>query len=159
MHGEDCVSKTNGKTKDRTRRSQTFSIAQAAKELGVSAEWIRTQVSAGRVSPMRTSGKRSARHALTDADIATLRAASAEDPAAGGIAALTVVSRLETERANLLAQVAWERAIAQEQQKALENEHARTERLSAELELQRARIEALKALTVLDRLLGKHKVV
>ena len=153
------MTKTSSKTKGRTRRSQTFSIAQAAKELGVSAEWIRTQVSAGRVSPMRTSGKRSARHALTDADIATLRAASAEDPAAGGAAALTVVSRLETERANLLAQVAWERAIAQEQQKALENEHARTERLSAELELQRARIEALKALTVLDRIFGRHKAV
>jgi DNA-binding transcriptional MerR regulator len=159
MHGEDRVTKTSSKTKGRTRRSQTFSIAQAAKELGVSAEWIRAQVNAGLVTPTRASGKRSGRQTLTDADIATLRAASAEDPAAGGVAALTVVSRLETERANLLAQVAWERAIAQEQQKALENERARTEQLAAQLDLQRSRVEALKALTVLDRIFGRHKAV
>ena len=38
-------------------------------------------------------------------------------------------TQLEGERANLLAQVAWERAIAQEQQKALEAEHARVAQL------------------------------
>ena len=65
----------------------------------------------------------------------------------------------EAERANLLAQVAWERAIAQEQQKSLELELARTATLSAELERQQQRIEQLKALTAWDRLRGKHKSI
>ena len=66
-------------------------------------------------------------------------------------------TQLEGERANLLAQVAWERAIAQEQQKVLEAEHARVMELAAELELQRTRIEQLKALSAWDRVLGRHK--
>lgn len=71
--------------------------------------------------------------------------------------ALARISQLETERANLMAQVAWARGVAQEQQKALEMERQRSEALAAELEAQRARVEALKALGPLDRLLGRHK--
>ena len=56
-----------------------------------------------------------------------------------------------------MAQVAWARGVAQEQQKALEVERSRSERLAADLEAQRARIEQLKALSLLDRLLGRHK--
>lgn len=153
------MGKARSKARGRLRQSQTFTVSQAAKELGVPAEWIRSQVTAGLVTPTRSSAKRKARHILNEADVAALRAAAAEDPTAGGVAALTLVSRLETERANLLAQVAWERAIAQEQQKALETERARTEHLAAQLDLQRSRVEALKALTVLDRIFGRHKAV
>lgn len=70
---------------------------------------------------------------------------------------LARISQLETERTNLMAQVAWARGVAQEQQKALEVERQRTEKLATELETQRARVEALKALGPLDRLLGRHK--
>lgn len=77
--------------------------------------------------------------------------------AAGPGTALARITELETERTNLMAQVAWARGVAQEQQKALEVERQRAEKLTAELETQRARVEALKALGPLDRLLGRHK--
>ena len=155
------MGKAKGKSKAKTpaEKTPTYSTAQSAEELGVSAGWVRAQISAGAVTPARSSEKRNARYLLTEADIETLRSIAAEDPAAGGTAALALVSRLEAERANLLAQVAWERAIAQEQQKSLEAELARTERLSAELDLQHARIEALKALSAWDRFLGRHKAI
>ena len=136
-----------------------LSTTEAAEELGVSATWVRAQISAGVIEPQRASDKPGARYILSPADIATLRPLAAEDPAAGGSAALARLGQLEAERANLLAQVAWERAIAQEQQKALEAELARTERLSADLERQHTRIEALKALSAWDRLLGRHKSI
>jgi hypothetical protein len=70
---------------------------------------------------------------------------------------LARISQLEADRTNLMAQVAWARGVAQEQQKALEVERQRSDRLTAELEAQRTRVEQLKALTALDRLLGRHK--
>lgn len=83
-------------------------------------------------------------------------AAAAEAPQSPGTG-LARISQLETERTNLMAQVAWARGVAQEQQKALEIERQRAEKLAAELEAQRGRVEALKALGPLDRLLGRHK--
>jgi DNA-binding transcriptional MerR regulator len=146
------------------------SIKSAAAELGVSAKWIRAQVAASAVTPGRSSDKRNARYLFSDADIATLRAlaenpgpspatAPAENPAPEPPAALARVTQLEAERSNLIAQVAWERAIAQEQQKALEAERVRTAKLAADLELQHSRIEALKALSAWDRVIGRHKAV
>ena len=73
--------------------------------------------------------------------------------------ALARISQLEADRTNLMAQVAWARGIAQEQQKALESERSRTEKLEAELAAQRLRVEQLKSLSALDRLLGRHKRV
>ena len=140
-------------------KQQVWSAKRAAEELSVSSAWVRAQIAAGVVTPTRSSGKRNARYQLTETDIATLKEAAADDPAAGGPAVLARVSRLEGERANLLAQVAWERAIAQEQQKALEIELARTVRLAADLELQHARVEALKALSAWDRIRGRHKAI
>ena len=80
----------------------------------------------------------------------------ADAPAEPGTS-LARITRLEADRANLMAQVAWARGVAQEQQKALEVDRTRSEKLAADLEAQRARIERLKALSVLDRLLGRHK--
>ena len=147
------------KSKPQAEKPQGLSTAQAAEQLGVSVEWLRTQIAAGAVTPARSSAKRNARYIFSETDVAALQALAAEDPAAGGTAALARVSQLEAERANLLAQVAWERAIAQEQQKSLEAELARTEKLSADLDLQRSRIEALKALSAWDRVLGRHKTI
>jgi hypothetical protein len=160
--GGTRVAKAKGKIKRKAspaEKPQGLSTVQAAEELGVSAGWIRSQIAAGAVTPARASEKPNARYLLSDADIETLRGVAAQDPSAGGSAALARLSTLESERANLLAQVAWERAIAQEQQKALEAERTRTERLSADLELQRSRIEALKALSAWDRVLGRHKAI
>lgn len=70
---------------------------------------------------------------------------------------LARIDSLETDRTNLMAQVAWARAVAQEQQKTLEVERERAAKLTAELDAQRARVEQLKALSALDRLLGRHK--
>lgn len=150
-----------GKVKDKVRAQKPagVSTAQAAEDLGVPVTWVRSQISAGAVTPARSSERPNARYVLSDADVAALRALAADDPAAGGTAALARMSQLEAERANLLAQVAWERAIAQEQQKALEAELARTGQLAAELERQRARVEALKALSAWDRVLGRHKPI
>ncbi len=138
---------------------QGTSVKQAAADLGVAPSWVRQQIASGAISPARTGSKRNGRFTLTAEEIETLRQLAAADPATGGPAALARVTQLEAERANLLAQVAWERAIAQEQQKALETERARAERLAADLDAQRARIEQLKALTAWDRVLGRHKAI
>lgn len=85
--------------------------------------------------------------------------AKAAETAAEPGTALARITQLEADRANLMAQVAWARGVAQEQQKALEVERTRSEKLSADLEAQRSRIEQLKALSFLDRLLGRHKAI
>ena len=153
------MAKGKVKGKVRAQKLNGLSTAQAAEDLGVPIAWVRSQIAAGAVTPARSSDKPNARYILAEADVAALRALAAADPAAGGTAALARMSQLEAERANLLAQVAWERAIAQEQQKALEAELARTGQLAAELERQRARVEALKALSAWDRVLGRHKAI
>jgi capsule polysaccharide export protein KpsE/RkpR len=155
------VAKAKNKSKGRPSADKlaTFTTAQAAEQLGVSASWVRSQITAGTVTPARSSDKRNARYLLSAANLDALRSKAADDPAAGGAAALMLVSQLEGERANLLAQVAWERAISQEQQKALEVERTRAEQLSAQLDAQRSRVEALKALSAWDRILGRHKAV
>jgi len=151
------VAKSKLKHKPHAEKPVGLGPAQAAEELGVPVAWVRAQIASGGVTPARSSDKRNARYILSAANVETLRSLAATDPTAGGTAALARLSQLEAERANLLAQVAWERAITQEQQKALEAELARSERLTAELAEQHARIEALKALGVWDRMLGRHK--
>jgi len=136
-----------------------MSIKQAAAELGVSAKWVRQQIDAGVVTPARSSAKRNARYHISTDDLAALKLHADADPTAGGPALLARYNQLEAERANLLAQVAWERAIAQEQQKALAAEQQRAEKLAEELEQQRARIEALKSLSAWDRMRGRHKSI
>ena len=139
---------------------QGKSVKQAAAELGVKPAWVRAKIESGVISPARVGSKRNGRFGLTDADLSTLRsilhAAETADPSTD---ALARIERLESDRANLLAQVAWARAIAQEQQKALELERERARALSAEVDAQRDRVERLKALSVLDRVLGRHKRV
>lgn len=134
-------------------------IKKAAEELGVSPKWIRERIAEGVVTPERAGTRNNSRFILSAADVESLRAARNADPAAGGSAVLARINRLESDRTNLLAQVAWARAIAQEQQKALEREQQRADELAEELAAQRARIERLKALSVLDRILGRHKEV
>jgi len=143
-------------------------VKQVAEELGVSAKWIRGHITAGTITPERQGNKRNGRFLLSDADVETLRTRASEErpteerpaePEGGDTTALARISQLEADRANLLAQVAWARAISQEQQKALEIERERAEKLDAELEAQRSRVEALKALSVLDRALGRHKAI
>jgi cyanate lyase len=153
------VAKAKVKSRPQAEKPRGLSLTKASEELGVPVAWIRARIAGGAITPARSSDKRNARYVLSEADIASLREIAADDPMAGGSAALARVSQLEAERANLLAQVAWERAIAQEQQKALETERARTEQLATELDLQRSRIEALKALSAWDRVLGRHKTV
>jgi hypothetical protein len=143
--------------KDSAATADTVSIKQAAEDLGVTARWIRMQITAEVISPARAGSKRNGRFVLTAADLETLEARAAEDPNAGDAAMLARFTQLEGERANLLAQVAWERAIAQEQQKALETEHERVAQLVADLEIQRVRVEQLKALSAWDRVRGRHK--
>ncbi|MDZ4168241.1 MAG: hypothetical protein U1E26_01110 [Coriobacteriia bacterium] len=153
---------------------QGTSTKEAAAALGVSTKWIRARIAEGAIAPSRAGGKRSG-YVLSDADIETLRAlhavkTAAAEPAGlpelapedGNVpsnAVLARVSRLEADRANLLAQVAWERAIAQEQQKTLEVERARADRLADELDSQRTRIEQLKALSAWDHVRGRHKSI
>ncbi len=153
-----------------------ISMKEAASELGVSAKWIRARIAEGAIRPRRAGGKGSGRYLLSEDELATLGALANRTAAASGASAapasvasgdegaavtdtLARISRLEADRANLLAQVAWERAIAQEQQKALEIERERVEKLLAELDVQRARIERLKALGAWDRIMGRHKEI
>ncbi len=143
--------------RDAVPAAETVSIKQAAEDLGVTVRWIRAQIAAELISPARAGNKRNGRFVLTAAEVDILAGRAAEDPTAGGAAMLARFTQLEGERANLLAQVAWERAIAQEQQKALEAEHARVAQLVQEVEAQRLRVEQLKALSTWDRFRGRHK--
>lgn len=93
--------------------------------------------------------------ATSGTDIPQLDAEAAVPTGSGE--ALARIGQLEADRTNLMAQVAWARAVAQEQQKTLEIERARAEQLMADLAAQRQRIEQLKSLSLLDRLLGRHK--
>lgn len=139
---------------------QGKSVKQAAAELGVKPAWIRKRIEAGVVSPARIGSKRNGRFSLSDADLDALRGELRDaKPATDMSDALARIEHLESDRANLLAQVAWARAIAQEQQKALELERNRAAALAAEIDTQRDRVERLKALSVLDRILGRHKRV
>lgn len=138
---------------------QGLGIKRAAAEIGVPVEWVRARIADGTVTPERSSAKRNARYLFSEADVEALRTVAAEDPSAGGRALLARFTELEADRANLIAQVTWERAIAQEQQKALEAERLRAEKLAEELEAQRARVEALKALSAWDRVRGRHKAI
>ncbi len=150
----------NPKASAKPGEARTVGIKQVAAELGVNAKWIRGQVAAGTVSPKRAGGKGDGRFLFTPEVVETLRLAKESEPPAGGeTTAIARIARLEADRTNLLAQVAWARAVAQEQQKALEVERERAEKLAAELEAQRTRIERLKALSALDRLLGRHKAI
>ncbi len=127
--------------------------------MGVSPKWIRRQIKAGVIDPARSGNKRNSRFALSDADIDVLRTVLDAGGGAGSRGELARIAELESDRAELLAQVAWTRAVAQEQQKAPEAERGRSERLEAELQVQRTRIEQLKALSALHRLLGRHKAI
>lgn len=80
-------------------------------------------------------------------------------PAGAESTELARINQLEADRTNLMAQVAWAKGIAQEQQKALEAERERTTKLEAELAEQRLRVEQLKSLSAWDRFLGRHKQV
>ncbi|MCX8007150.1 MAG: hypothetical protein N3B11_03430 [Coriobacteriia bacterium] len=160
--------------RERLMAKQTMTVREVAEQLGVKPGWVRKRIADGTVTPLRVGGKSKGRYLLRVEDVAVLQAAAALRAQKGSravrgaaratfeaadTAALARVSQLEEERANLLAQVAWARAVAQEQQKALEHERQRADRLEAELSVQRGRVEALKALTVWDRLRGRHREV
>jgi hypothetical protein len=147
-------------------------LKQAAAELGATPARLRAEIAAGTISPARMGSKRNGRFLLTPADVDALRAklgdASTAPVAPSGVPAaesaeqetmLARMTQLEAERSNLLARVAWERALALSHEKSLEAERARTEKLEAELGQQRARVEALKALSAWDRVLGRHKSI
>jgi len=143
---------------------QAITVKRAGETLGVSAKWIRKQIAEGLITPTRQGKKQGGRFLLSDSEVEILRLRAAERRGsvagpASDAATLARVSRLEADRANLLAQVAWARAIVQEQQKALDAERDRSEKLATDLAAQHERVEALKALSVLDRVLGRHKSV
>lgn len=149
---------------------RTITVREAAESLGVKPGWVRIRIADGVIQPVRAEGKGKKRYLLDADDLEVLRSwaqarttrssksgRSVSAASAADAHALARVVQLEEERSNLLVQVAWARALAQEQQKAIEHERERVQRLEAELRVQQSRIEALKALTVWDRLLGRHK--
>jgi DNA-binding transcriptional MerR regulator len=136
---------------------QGTSVKRAAEQLGVTAKWIRDRIAEGAVSPERAGGGRNGRYALTDADLELLRSRAAANTERPKRDVLAKIETLEAERANLLARLAWEHATARANEQALEQERRRVEALTAEVAAQRTRVEELKALSVFDRLVGRHK--
>jgi hypothetical protein len=133
------------------------SVKRTAELLGVTPKWIRARIADSSVTPKRSGSGRNARYSLTDAEIDTLRGLAARTTADVRGDALARIDTLEAQRANLLARLSWERATAHAREEALQAERARVDQLLAELAAQRTRVEQLKALSVVDRMLGKHK--
>lgn len=153
---------------------QIMTLKEVSTYLGVTTGWVKEQVAAGKVKPRKGRGKQAGRPVFSKKDRETLkelwsRAPIPEVESAPGIPAdelppavgtlLARYSDLEAERANLLAQIAWERALAREREKALELEQDRSRQLAEEVAVQRTRIEALKALSTWDRIRGRHKAI
>jgi hypothetical protein len=138
---------------------QGTSVKQAAELLGVSPRWVRARIAEETISPKRAGGKRGGPYAISEADVEILRGLATKSAPPAGPDALARIGKLEAERANLLARLAWEHATADARQQAIDEEKKRVEQLTAELALQRARVEQLKALSAIDRLLGKHKAI
>ena len=151
-----------------------MSIKETAESIGVTTSWVEEQIAAGHVRPTKGRGKYSGRPYLSKKDCDTLRAlwsrapipeveaytAIPTDELPPAVSALLArYSNLEAERANLLAQIAWERALAREREAALDLEQKRSEQLAVDLEAQRQRVEALKALSAWDRIRGRHKQI
>ena len=137
------------------------SVRRAAGLLAVTPKWVRARIDEGAISPKRIGRGRNGRFAISDEDLDVLRglAAPAAETAPSGEDALARIGKLEADRANLLARLAWEHATAEATQRALDEERGRVEVLTAEVSAQRTRVEQLKALSVLDRVLGRHKGV
>jgi hypothetical protein len=127
-------------------------VAKPGKQRRVKRDETSLRVKPKKAGAKASGAKLSSPKTATDTGIPQV-----EQPKVGGETALARISQLEADRTNLMAQVAWARGIASQQQKAPEGERDRTRKLEADLEAQRARIEQLKALTTLDRLLGRHK--
>jgi excisionase family DNA binding protein len=153
---------------------QGMSVKEAAAYLGVTPSWIEDQIASGRIKPKKGRGKYSGKPYLSKADreklgelwsrspipeVEPLSDMPSDDLPPAVSTLLARYSDLEAERANLLAQIAWERALARERETALDLEQKRGEQLSADLEVQRRRVEALKALSTWDRMLGRHKSI
>jgi hypothetical protein len=136
---------------------QGTSVKKASELLGVTPKWIRARIADSSISPKRTGSGRGARYLLTDVEIEALRGLAARSAADVRGDALARIDTLEAQRANLLARLAWERATAHARGASLQAERARVDQLMAELAVQRTRVEQLKALSLLDRMLGKHK--
>jgi hypothetical protein len=136
---------------------QGTSVKRAAELLGVTPKWVRARITDASITPKRSGSGRNTRYALTEAEIETLRGLAARPETGVRGDTLARIDTLEAQRANLLARLAWERATARAQMESLVAERARVDALMAELAAQRSRVEHLKALSVMDRVLGKHK--
>jgi vacuolar-type H+-ATPase subunit I/STV1 len=157
----------------------TYSIRHVAEQIGRSVSWIRAQVRGGSLSPQRMPGKFGAELRFTDADIAQARtliplprtrAGSVSEAYSVATRAQAVVMQEREQIADLREQVARLEVVRDSQAERLEQidnerEQERT-RLTAErdaervrLEATQKRLEALKALTWMDYLRGRHKAL
>jgi hypothetical protein len=136
---------------------QGTSVKRTAELLGVTPKWVRARIADASITPKKSGSGRNTRYALTEAEIETLRGLAARPVSGVRGDALARIDTLEAQRANLLARLAWERATARAHQESLLAERARVDGLLEELATQRSRVEQLKALSVVDRMLGKHK--
>jgi hypothetical protein len=134
-----------------------ISVRRAAELLGVSAISVRAWIADGAITPQRARGGHSGPYAITDAEVEVLKALAVKTAAKADSGALARIGKLEAERANLLARLAWEHATGEASQHALEDERRRSEALATEVANQRTRVEQLKALSAWDHLRGRHK--
>lgn len=128
----------------------TYTVKEAAKQIGASVSWVRKQIRAGNLQPTLYVGKHGQQYGFTEAD---LDAARGLYHARKRKTDALVVHSEESER--LQQAIA---AIASAQATA-ESERLRAERAEQSLATAQQRIESLKAMGVLDRLLGRHKRV
>ena len=129
-----------------------YTLREAAVEVGASVSWLRGLIRRGTIDPAKVQGKHGPEYRLNDGDLEAARSAYPDKASRSAGTRLARVEELQADYTRVLVEMSAERARA-------EAERERAERAEDALARERERVEALKSLGVVDRLLGRHKRV
>jgi ABC-type phosphate transport system auxiliary subunit len=152
--------------------ADAYTIRQVAEQIGRSVSWLRGQVRAGKLTPERVTGKHGEELRFTEADAAQARSLIPvpRTPAGSLSEAYAIATRAQDayqrDTLALRGQVSDLRADVARLQAERDAEADNAARLLAErdaererLDAEHKRVEALKALTWVDYLRGRHRAL
>lgn len=154
---------------------RTYTIKEAAQEIGRSVSWVRVQIRKGNLNPERTHGRHGEQFTFSDADIAEARSlvpvrrtkeGTLSEAYSVALRAESVNLALHEQIADLRSEVARLEGERDAQARVVERLDTEGERLRAEVDAERERlreaqerISALKAVGVWGVLRGKHREI